>query len=200
MNTTNFALLVPWIIAHGYLIFFLAALIEGPFVTAAGGIAAALGYYNIFLIILLAIAGDLGGDVFYYGLGYRLNKLIKSKRLWFLGITPERVTKIEGLLHKHIVKAVLFVKMAPVIGPAGLMILGAVRAPFKKVIKTGLYIVVPKSVFFALVGFYSAKAYLYLDKTIIKGQYILGVIVAIAILLYLAYKAITAKMAKELEK
>jgi len=106
MHTTDFASLVPWVINHGYLLFFIVAVIEGPLVTAAGGVAAALGYYNIYLIILLAVAGDVGGDFFYYSIGSLANKSIKSGRLNFLGITHKRVEYIEKLLHKRTGRAV----------------------------------------------------------------------------------------------
>jgi membrane protein DedA with SNARE-associated domain len=199
MNSTDFVYLVPWVIAHGYLIFFIAALIEGPFVTAAAGVAAALGYYNIFLIILLAIAGDIGGDFLYYGLGYIFNKPIKAGRLGFLGINKERVEKIKDLLHKRVGRTVIFIKLTPFIGPPGLMILGAVRVPFKKLLKTALSIAVPKCILFALLGYYSAEAYVYLDKTIAKGQNALVIVAISFIVVYLIYKKITAEMAKRYE-
>jgi len=57
MLALTFTDLVSWIIAHGYFIFFFTALVEGPLVTTAAGVAAALGYYNIIIIVLIAIAG-----------------------------------------------------------------------------------------------------------------------------------------------
>lgn len=200
MDTSNFAYLVPWVIAHGYLIFFVAALIEGPLVTAAAGVAAALGYYNIYLIILLAVAGDVGGDFLYYGTGFFANKLIKSGKLHFFGITHGRVSKIEKLLHNHTSKAVVFVKLTPIIGPPGLMILGAVHAPFSKVLKVALAIAIPKSILYALLGFYSAATYVYLDKTISRGQNTLIAVVAISLLIYLLFQKITSLIAKKLSK
>lgn len=200
MNKSDFSILVPWVIAHGYLIFFIAALIEGPFVTAAGGVAAALGYYNIYLIMLLAIAGDIGGDILYYGLGYNFSKLVRSGKLQFLGITYNRVGRIEKILHEQTIRAVMFVKLAPFIGPPGLIILGSVRAPIKKFTKAALIIAVPKSLLFALLGYYSAAAYIYLDKTIARGQYALAIIIGVALLIYLLYKKVVSVMAKELEK
>lgn len=200
MNATDFSQLVPWVINHGYLLFFIAALIEGPFVTAAGGVAAALGYYDVFIIMLLAIGGDIGGDLIFYSIGYKLRSLVKSDHLWFFGITKERVEKIERLLHRHTVKAVLFIKLTPLIGPPGLIILGSVRTPFKKLINTALGLAILKSIFFTLIGFYSAKAYVYLDKIIIKSQYTLGIIIAAVALIYFAYQKITSLLAKEIDK
>ncbi|MFA5131117.1 MAG: hypothetical protein WC467_01705 [Patescibacteria group bacterium] len=200
MHSSGLVTLVPWVISHGYLLFFMAAFIEGPLVTAAGGVAAALGYYDIYIIMLLSIAGDAGGDFFYYGIGYTLNKLIKSGRLRFLGITIERVEKIEKLLHHRTSQAIIFVKLTPLIGPAGLMILGSVRASFKKLIKIALTIAIPKSVMYALLGFYSAAAYVYLDKTIARGENALMIIIGVAIAIYFLFQKISALIAKRMDK
>ena len=199
MNATDFSTLVPWVIAHGYLIFLIAALIEGPFISAAGGVAAALGFYNIYIIMALSILGDFGGDFFYYGLGFIFNKPIANGRLRFLGINSQRVEKIRNLLHERISRAVLLIKMTPIIGPAGILILGAIKAPFKKFLKAAFIIAIPKSLFFVLLGYYSGAAYIYLDKTIAKSETAVTIVAAIFIVIYFIYKKITSNIAKKYE-
>jgi len=78
--------------------------------------------------------------------------------------------------------------------------LGAVKAPFKKLIKVALSVAIPKSAIYALLGFYSAAAYVYLDRTISRGQNALLAVAAIALLIYLLVQKITAMMAKSLEE
>ncbi len=200
MIVNDFSTLVPWVISHGYLLFFIAAFIEGPLVTTAGGVAAALGYYNIYIIILLAIAGDAGADFIYYGIGYNFNKFIKSGKLSFIGINEKRINTISDLLSKHTTKAILFVKFTPLIGPAGLLILGAVRAPFKKLLKIALSISIPKSVFYSLLGFYSAATYVYLDKTIARSEITIVIIVSIVLVIYFIFQKITSRLANKMDK
>jgi membrane protein DedA with SNARE-associated domain len=200
MNSHDLTVLVPWIIAHGYLIFLIVATIEGPLTTVAAGVAAALGYFNIYIIILLAIAGDFGGDIIYYGIGYLSHHLTRSPFFRYFGLTERRVERIEKLLHTHTRRAVLVVKFSPLIGPIGLIIIGAARPPFKKFFQTAVSVAIPKSIFFALVGYYSGQAYLQLNKVIAHGQYIILVLVALIGLVYLAYAKIMGWVTKRLEE
>ncbi len=200
MSSTNLAVLVPWIITHGYFLFLLAAIIEGPFVTMAAGVAAALGYFNIFIIMLLAIAGDVGGDLLYYGIGYKANRIIRSPVLKYIGLTDQRIKKIETLLHTHTQKAIFLIKLSPVIGPAGIMIIGTLRVSFRKFFKTALIIGVPKSIFFALLGFYSGKTYTHLSTIITAKQHLVWEIGAALLCIYIAYVKITGSVTKKLEE
>ena len=200
MNTSDINLLVPWIVSHGYFIFLIIAIIEGPIVTVAAGIAAALGYLNIFIIIFLAIAGDVGGDILYYGLGKMLHNFIRSPFFKYIGFTDEKFTKVESLLHKNIWKTVFIVKMSPLIGPVGLVMIGAVKAPFKKFFETALYVGVPKSIFFALVGFYAGQVYIDLSQKLVNKEHtIAGIIIVIGVI-YVTYRKVAEIIARRLER
>lgn len=200
MIAKDLTILVPWIIAHGYFIFLVIAIIEGPFVTIAGGIAAALGYFNIYIIIILAISGDLGGDVLWYGLGYKSQNIIKSKFFRYLGATDQRIIKMENLIHTNIRKAVIIAKLSPLIGPVGHIIIGTTRVSFKKFFETATAIAIPKSIFFALVGYFSVKVYLNINKTVSHTEYaLLGIGIIIAVIYFLYTKA-TKRVAEKLEK
>ena len=69
-NITSFASAFSWVIAHGYPLMFVAMLIEGPIVTAAATFAVVFGYFNISMIFVLSILGDIVADVIYYIIGY----------------------------------------------------------------------------------------------------------------------------------
>ena len=200
MRSTDLAILVPWIIGHGYLIFWIAATLEGPLTTIAAGVAAALGFFNIYIILLLAISGDIGGDFIYYSLGYMSHHLVRSPLFRFFGLTEKRIAKIEGVLHAHTSRAVMIVKFSPIIGPIGLIVIGSARPPFKKFFNTALAIAIPKSIFFALLGYYSGQAYLQLNKVIAGGQYVVLGLIAFVVLVYFAYLKIMGKISKKLEE
>lgn len=199
MNTTTYTTLVPWIIAHGYFIFLIIAIVEGPLVTVAAGIAAALGYYNIYIITILSILGDIGGDVLYYGIGYVSKNIIRSKFFRFFGINEERITKIERLVHGHIRKSVLITKFSPIVGPFGHIIIGSTRASFRKFIETATAIAIPKSIFFVLVGFFSVKAYININKTIKHGELAVAIIAAVIGIIYVFYRKFSARVTEKLK-
>lgn len=190
------AVLVPWIISHGYFIFFIAALIEGPFVTIAAGVATSLGYFNFFLATLVAIAGDLAADTIYYFIGYHSRNLIIERYGHFIGLNKELMERISNSVNKHFKKTMLVLKISPFIPIPGLISIGASRVSLKKFITVSLLITAPKSLFFILLGFYSGKTYNYLQGTVTNGFYIIGGLVLIIILIYIIYRKIAGNISK----
>ena len=176
-NSNDLAVLVPWIINHGYLIFAIVAVIEGPFITIAAGVASALGYFNIFIILALALFGDIGGDFFYYWIGYLSHKVIHSPFFRFLGLS----------------------EISPIVGPLGIVVIGATRVKFRKFIRSALYVAIPKSLFFALLGYYSGQTYLELNKIISRGQDIIPWIILFVVFVYFIYMGIMRKISKVVE-
>ncbi|MEI6529175.1 MAG: VTT domain-containing protein [Candidatus Falkowbacteria bacterium] len=200
MNSHDLAALVPWLIAHGYLIFLVAAIIEGPLTTIASGVVAALGFFNIYLILFLALLADIAGDVMYFGIGYYSQNLIRLPIFKRLGLSEERIEKMKILVHSSLVRALLLVKLSPIIGPIGLITIGATRPKMKKFFWPALAISVPKSFFFVLLGYFSGHAYLQLNRIISQGQYIaIGLFVFLG-LAYLAYIKIMSLITKKISK
>ena len=198
MNSNDLSILVPWLIAHGYLIFLIGTIIEGPFTTIAGGVVAALGYFNIFTILFLAVLGDIGGDVFYFGIGYVSHKLTRLPFFKYIGLTEARIEKMNKLVHRRMLSALILVKFSPLIGPIGLITIGSTRPKFKNFFWPALILSVPKSFFFVFLGYYSGQAYLQLNKIIAESQYIiLGLIIFIG-LVYFAYNKIMGKVTKDI--
>ena len=192
--------LVSWVMSHGYLIFLIIAIFEGPFATMAGGVAAGLGYFDIYLIIALAFLGDIGGDFLFYGIGYASKAITHSRLLRYLGLTQKRIDYVEKILHNHIFKTVLLIKISPMIGPFGLMIIGTSKISFKRFMLSASIISIPKTIVYVLIGYFSAETYLELNEKFSQGQYVfLGAIVFSAIC-YFIYNKIMKSIAKKLEK
>ena len=200
MNFNDLAQVVPWVIAHGYLIFWLIATIEGPITTIAGGVAASLGYFNFFIILLLAIAADVGGDLMYYWIGYNVHNLKNLRFFRFLGFSPKRIDQLRDLLQHHTRKALLLVKISPFIGPLGIFMVGAVRLKFKRFFRVALEIGLPKSLFFVILGYYSGQSYLELSHLLNNNQYVIGGLAILVIVIYLIYIKVTARISRNLLK
>jgi membrane protein DedA with SNARE-associated domain len=157
MDSSATTHLISWVITHGYLLFFLATFLEGPIITAAAGVAAALGYFNIELIIFISIMGDTVADCIYFAIGYFGGAHLMHRYGRYFGVTDERIERVRKLLHGHTRKTVVVIKLAPVIPVPGILILGSMRVSFKKFFETSLLVTVPKSSFFALVGIFLEK-------------------------------------------
>ena len=191
--------LVPWVIAHGYLIFLLVAILEGPIVTIAAGVAVGLGYFNVWAVISLAMLGDFGADLVYFGLGYLGYDFVRQSIFRRLGLTAKRIALVEDIFHRNITKALAIIKLSPAIGIPGLIILGTMRPPLKKFVKVAFLISLPKTLFFVACGYFSAASYEKLDKIISQAPAIAAIIILLA-LSYLAFMKIVSWLVKRLEK
>ncbi len=196
---TTFAVLVTWVIAHGYFLFFIAAFLEGPLVTAAAGVAAALGYYSLPVIIFLSVMGDLTADVVYYTIGYVGRRALINRYGQYIGLTKERVERLERFLKRNVGKTMLVVKLSPVIPVPGIIVIGSSRVSIKRFAIISLLITVPKSLIFAFLGFYSGRAYEHLSTTITNGQLIFFGVVVVVVAAYLGYKKLATYISNKLE-
>ena len=197
---TSVTAIVNWVIAHGLILFFVLAFLEGPLVTAAAGAASALGYYSIYLIIIISILGDLSADAVCYLIGYFSGRRLIFRYGHWIGLTHERVEKIEKLLHRHAAKAIVIVKLSPVIPVPGLIFIGSSRVPLRKFIVTSLIITFPKSLLFALLGYYSGKTYEKITGTIANSQLMLLGIVVVVLIFYFLYQRMMTRFSQNIDK
>ena len=142
------------------------------------------------------MAGDLIADIVYYFIGYHSRSLIIERYGHHIGLTKERIEKVGKMVHTHFKKTMLVVKLSPFIPVPGLLAIGASKVSPRKFIEMSLLITTPKSILFALLGFYSGKAYTYLDSTITNGSYIAGGLILLIVIIYLIYQKISLRIAK----
>ncbi len=189
-----------WVIANGYLIIFLAMLLEGPAITAAGAFAAKLGYFNLWFILLLSILGNLLPDIIYYAIGYWGRDKVIDKYGHYLKITKERKEQLESVYHKHMFKTLLAVKLIPLISTPGLIVAGIARLPLKKYTWMSLAIILPTSLFFLIVGYYFGAAYDTLNQYLNNGIYLGIAAAAILALIVYIYRKAAEKIGEKIEK
>ncbi|MCL4400174.1 VTT domain-containing protein [Patescibacteria group bacterium] len=200
MSNASFIALVSWVITHGYPLFFVAAFLEGPLVTSAAGVASSLGYFNIIFIILLSIAADLVADLFFFILGYFGGRPVVEKYGYLIGLTKDRLEKLDEILMRHMGKAVVFFKLSPLIPVPGIILVGTSRPSLKRFVTVALSVTIPKSIFFALLGFYTGKAYNYLSGTIISARNATFILGLLFIAVYYLYKKISKRIAGRYSK
>lgn len=182
--------------SNGYLIFFIAMVIEGPVVNTAAAFAASLGYFNICIIFLIAILGDLIGDLIYFFIGRFSRTFILDEYGHHVGLSKKRISYIEKNLHNHFMKTLLFVKLTPFIVGPGLTIIGASKVKLSKFIFSSLIITIPTCIFFTLTGYYFGMA---VDKFMKIFNNISIIIIAIILLIVVIpylYKLIASRIAK----
>jgi len=198
-NITDFENIFNWVIAHGYFFIFLVMCAEGPFVTAAAGFAAALGYFNPWLILLLSIAGDLVPDSIYYYIGYfgRL-KFIENIGHRF-GVTQARIDHLEELLKRHFGKTMIVLKLTPLLSAIGFVLVGYLRRSYPKFIKYCTVVTLPKSIIFLTIGFFFGHLY-NINEYLHNASILFPVAVILAVGGYIGYGKISLLIGKKIEK
>lgn len=196
----TFAGAFQWVIEHGYILMFVAMLIEGPIVTVAAAFAAALGYFDVFIVFIISFLGDIVADVIYYFIGYFSRLAVIEKFGKFFGLTERRMHRIEELLNGHSVKTIIALKLAPVLPTPGLMLVGATKMPIKRFVKICSLIIFPRTIFLVIMGYYFGAAYEILSKQMEEKTFTLLIIVVIVFLLYYGFTKLLAYLGKRVEK
>lgn len=195
----TFGQTLAWVESVGYFVIFLALLIEGPIVNAAAAFAAALGYFNIWIIVALAILGDLVADLIYYAIGY-FGRLSLIERFGHrFGLSRERMRHIERLLNTHPTKTLVVIKLMPVIPTPGLMLVGVTRMPLRKFITLSALIILPKVALFTVLGYYFGQTYNSVTAYIQNGEYFIAIAIVAVLAVWWVYNKSTELVARQLE-
>jgi membrane-associated protein len=198
-NLTSFSGALAWVVAGGYVLMFVGMMIEGPVVTAAAAFAAALGYFNIWIVFIFAIMGDLAADMVYYGIGYFGRVAFVEKYGHHIGITKQHMERLEHLIHTHPKKTMVAVKLAPMLPVPGLMMIGATRMSFKRFSTMAFVITLPKVLIFMALGYYFGRAYDSISHYIENGQYFIVIALVVIVAAFYIYKKVTARISLQLE-
>ncbi|MCT4616848.1 MAG: VTT domain-containing protein [Candidatus Gracilibacteria bacterium] len=143
------------ILKHGYLVMFGLMVLEGPIITFIGAlIAATTGAFNIVIVIILGILGDIVGDGIYYTIGKTGNiKSFEKKKK-----QSKMLMALEKFIHVHPFKSLVLIKYTPYMQPPGLMFVGFSKFPLKKYITYSSLLSLPGSIIFGLTGFFAGDS------------------------------------------
>lgn len=159
IDITNFSAVFQWVIAHGYFFIFLVLCVEGPVVTAAAAFAAALGYFNPWVILLLSILGDLVPDTIYYVIGFFGRRNVIERFGSRLGLTHARMDRLATLLRRNLRRTMVTLKLTPIVSTVGLALVGALGLSFGRYLFICAAVTIPKSLIFFIIGFYFGHLY-----------------------------------------
>ena len=188
---------LAWVIAGGYALMFVAMVLEGPIVTAAASFAAALGFFNIGFVFLLAILGDLTGDVIYYVIGYIGRTAVIDRFGHRLGLSHAHMKRIEHLLRRHPWKAMVAIKLT--FATPGLIMVGVSRMPMRKFSMYCVAIIFPKVLIFSALGYYFGNAYNSYSKYIENAQYLILISIVCTLIAYYAYNSLSVAFSRRLQ-
>jgi membrane protein DedA with SNARE-associated domain len=192
---------VGWIAYNGgYSLMFLAMLIEGPVITAAGAFLAALGYFNLWAVFGLSLLGNLLPDAAYYALGYWGREQFIDKYGRYFGLTKRKVKNIERMIHNNAVKSLVAIKLIPLLATPGLVVAGASRMKLSKYALWSLIITVPSSLFYLVLGYYFGAAYDRINHYLNIGGWLIAVVIVVVCLTLYFEKKVSRQIGEKIEK
>ena len=120
---------------YGYWFMLPIMIIEGPIATIFAATMASLGAFNPWIVLLFSIAGDMIGDILFYGAGYKWGMKFVDNIGKYLGITRKLVGKMEKYFEKHGGKTIMAVKSTTGLCWTTFVAAGIVKMDFKKFVK-----------------------------------------------------------------
>jgi membrane protein DedA with SNARE-associated domain len=94
----------------GYPMMLLLMTLEGPVVTMVAAFLASMGYFNVFIVFGLSVAGDVIGDVILYHIGYFGGTRVLAKAEKILKVSAATVEKLKAKFHENSAKIIFYVK------------------------------------------------------------------------------------------
>lgn len=158
-----------FLLTYGYSAFLPLSVLEGPIVTIVGAFFASKGYFNIYIIYLLALIGDMVGDMIYYSLGrYGGEGMVKRFGPRF-GLTQEKLANVKAKYFDSkasLWNVITLSKVTHAPSSAILVLCGLLKIPIGTFIVITFINNVFKVLFFLLLGFYFGKYYKTIDTYI----------------------------------
>ncbi|MGB8621367.1 MAG: DedA family protein [Paracoccaceae bacterium] len=158
---------------YGLLILFPLAVLEGPIVTVIAAYFAQLGLMNVVGVYTVCVIADLAGDAALYGLGLWAPGRFPVRWLLWLGITQDRLARLEAHFRERGPRTLLLGKLTHSAGFAVLLAAGASRMRFATFLWYNLLATLPKTLLFVVIGYSFGAAYKAIDSYIFRGSLIL---------------------------
>ncbi|MCX6761778.1 MAG: DedA family protein [Candidatus Moranbacteria bacterium] len=178
---------------YGYFVMLPLMIIEGPIVTVIAAMLASLGAFNVFLVLLFSILGDVIGDVALYALGYRFGMGFVRHVGKYIGITEKLVLRMQEYFKKYGGKTIFAVKSTTGLCWATFTAAGIVKMDFKKFLKNSVYGGIVWSGFLVAMGYFYGYLWRDIKQYIQWVGWIIFVVAAISIFIITLYKNRQAK-------
>ena len=185
-TNTIFAL----IISYRYFLILPIAIVEGPIVTVIAAFLASQGYFNIFLVYIIVVLGDIIGDFIYYGIGKFGNNKLIYRLLSLLKVGSDKIETSKAYFKDSPGKTLLFGKFTHSAGFIILIAAGVADVSVKDFLWYNLVGTIPKSLLFLLIGYFAGSAYKQIDSYIGKVSLLLLIFVVGFVLFKYVFKKI----------
>lgn len=148
------------IIEYRYWLLVPLAIIEGPIVAFVAATLAAGGYFNIYLLVLIIFARDLGLDGMWYAIGYwGSDTRFAKKMLAKMKVTEGHIDSMRKLWEDKPVRTMFIGKLSYGISAAFVVAAGTVHVPLGKFFKYGIIVTIAQYGTLLFLGYFFGAAY-----------------------------------------
>lgn len=191
--------LLPLLQTHGYWLLFFFMIIEGGIVKYIGAFAASLGIFDIYIVFLMGLVGNMVSDMFLFGVGRIGRESVVYKIIEHFGVKKEMIKDLKKNFHRHFIKTMIVIKTIPPFPLPGLLLAGASDVTAKRFFTTSLIITVVQSVIFTILGLYSGIAVSSMVKYIRYGTWIALAFLLIVGIIWITSRRFLKKISKKVE-
>lgn len=171
------------------------AAVEGPIISILGGFLASTGHLNIFLVYVVVVLGDLIGDTAYYMLGRMGGRSFAQKHGKLVGITEQRLVRLESHFKDHAGKTLVIGKFSHGLGAVVLFAAGMGRVTYPKFAIYNLWSTGLKSLILVIAGYYYGYAYQRINDYFGYASYFF---IGLAGIIVIAYILVMRRVRREL--
>ncbi len=167
---------------YGYLAVLIITFIEGETIVILAGVAAHLGYLDVNLVALAAIAGSFAGDQLWFYIGRHWGPRIIARRLSW----QEGAQKVYRHLHRHQYWLILTFRFYYGLRNVTPFVVGSAGIPRLRFFTLNLIGAIAWAFIFAYIGYAHGEASQYFIEDFERyGLYLLGGLVLIGIGIWL---------------
>jgi membrane protein DedA with SNARE-associated domain len=172
----------------------------GEFAVLLGGAIAGEGRIEIVPLILLVWVCSLLGDSFTFALGRRLGRPFLLRSGGPLGMTEERLGRLDGWFDRYGAPAVAFGRLLPLARPFGPFVAGSSRFPYGRFLRWNAVGTLAFSLLFCLLGYAFYNSYDAVADTVGTVAFILLVAIVAGVVAFLAIRRRRAAAARAAEE
>ncbi|MDD5376780.1 MAG: DedA family protein [Candidatus Gracilibacteria bacterium] len=191
----DFAIYALQFSSYKYFLIFIGTIIEGPILMIACGFLLKLGLFSFIPLYLSVIAGDLVGDIIWYGIGRYFLDTFLVRFGGYLGVDEEILGKVKVLFKRFHTKILFISKITIGFGAslAVLLVAGASRISFKKYTVINLFGEIILVAMLFLIGYILGSAYTKVSDNF-KYYFIIAIVLIIPLSLYFLHRYFKTKI------
>jgi membrane protein DedA with SNARE-associated domain len=194
LTSQEFLRLLPY---WGYPLMLVLMILEGPIVTIVAAFLASVGYFSVFAVFGLSVAGDVMGDIILYCIGYFGGQKILPGVEKFLKINRSTIDKLKQKFHENSGRIIFYVKSTTGLSYVTFITAGTLKMRLSKFVLFSILGGLVWSSFLVIMGYFFGYAAEQISGYI---KYASAIIIFIAVIFFAVLMWYKKRQAKEIIK